>query len=264
MHKHLLMCLIVCFGLLAPLSLSAQAPPDDEEDTIATDRPDFTESSDTVPFKSTQIEVGYTAAHNGSSTLHTLGEVLLRVGLTPKAELRVYMNSLAILNTPGGNTRGFQDFAIGAKWKLNEATKGYGLRRPQTSLITAVYFPSGSSSFREHNAQASVKLCLGWDLAPKWTMGANMNYANVSLAGDRFDQFSASFTLGYAWNKRISTFYEIYGFVPGGFQAGNNTYVDTGVAYLLNKTTQLDARVGFGLNGVDSDYFIGFGVSKRW
>lgn len=255
------------FLLLSPVSLSAQttAPPTEEEDAIVTDRPDFTEASETVPNKARQIEVGYTATHNGSSTLHTLGEVLLRVGMTPKAELRMYFNSFAILNTPGGNTTGFQDFGIGVKWKLNEAAKGYGIfRRPQASLITALTFPSGSSVFHEHNAQPALKLCLGWELAPRWEMGANLNYAGVSQSGQHFDQFAASITFGYTWNKRLSSFYEIYGFVPGGYQAGNNTYVDTGFAYLLNKTTQVDARIGFGLNGVNDDYFFGFGIAKRW
>jgi hypothetical protein len=244
--------------------LAQTASPPEEDDSIVTDRPDFTESSETVPYKHTQVEVGYTATHTDTTTLHTLGEVLIRIGVKPKTELRLGFNSIAFLNTPGGNTSGFQDFTFGAKWKWCEAAKGYGLHRPQVALITALTVPSGSSVFHEHNAQPLVKLCLGWELAPKWEMGVNFNYSNVSQSGDRFDQFASSVTFGYTWSKHISTFYEIFGFIPGGYQMGNNTYVDTGVAYLLDKNTQLDARVGYGLNGVHNDYFVGVGFAKRF
>ncbi len=262
-----LLPLLLCVGMLCPLVSRAQPPaaPTEEEEPIVTDRPDFTEGSETVPFQRTQLEVGYTSTLTANSRLHTVGEVLIRVGVTPKTELRFTLNSFAILNTPGGSTTGFQDIFIGAKWKLTEAQKGYGLfKHPQTSLITSFSIPSGSSSFREHTAQSLFKLCLGWELTPKWEMGVNFNYSYVSQGGDRFDQFATSLTLGYTWSKRISTFYEIYGFVPGGFQAGNNTYTDTGIAYLVDKNTQLDARIGFGLNGIGKDYFLGAGFSRRF
>ncbi|MCX6381757.1 MAG: transporter [Armatimonadetes bacterium] len=266
-NKALLLSVLVCTGMLLPALVTANplsAPPEEEE-AIVTDRPDFTESSETVPLHRTQLEVGYTSALTANTRLHTVGEVLIRVGVTPKTELRFTLNSFAILNTPGGSTTGFQDLSIGAKWRLTEAQKGYGLfKHPQSALITSFSLPSGSSSFREHTAQTLFKLCLGWELTPKWGMGVNFNYSYVSQAGDRYNQFATSLTLGYSWSKRISTFYEIYGFVPGGFQAGNNTYADTGIAYLVNKDTQFDARVGFGMNGISRDYFIGAGFSRRF
>lgn len=266
MYKRLLTPFLVGFGALFPLvSFGSPLAPPEEEEPLVTDRPDFTESAETLPFHRIQVETGYTNSQGGGSRLHTIGEALIRVGISPKVELRFNLNSFAILNTPGGNTTGIQDFSIGAKWKLSEAQKGYGLfKHPQTALITNFSIPTGSSSFREKTSQTQFKLCMGWELTPKWEMGANVNYTYVSQSGDRFDQLGASVTLGYSWNKRVSTFYELYGFAPGGFQAGNGTYVDTGVAYLINNDTQLDARIGFGLNGVSDERFFGIGFSRRF
>ncbi len=269
MTKLRLTALLFGLGLLLPISATAQQATlsimeTDEEDPIETDRPDFTESSNNVPFRRLQLEAGYTLNSNNTTRFHTFGEVLLRYGMTRRAELRVTLNSIALLNSPGANTAGIQDVMLGTKWKLWEAAKGYGLKRPQASLIAQFAFPSGSGSFRENALQVQTKLCLGWDLSPKWAMGANLNYTGVSSGGQRFDQFGASITFGYAWNDRTTSFFEMFGLIPGAFQSGNFNYFDTGVAYLVNKNLQLDFRVGLGMNGVREDYFVGFGVSKRW
>jgi hypothetical protein len=267
MTKLRLIALLLGVGLLLPIAARAQqpAPPStEEEDAIETDRPDFTESSNNVPYRRLQIEAGYTLNSNDTTKFHTFGEVLLRYGMTRRAELRVALNSIALLNSPGANTAGTQDVMIGTKWKLWEAAEGFGLKRPQASLIAQFAFPSGSGNFRENALQFQTKLCLGWDLSPTWTLGSNINYTGVSSGGQRFDQMSLSITLGRSWNSRIASYFELFGFLPGAFQGGNITYFDTGATYLVNKNLQLDFRVGLGMNGVRDDYFVGFGVSKRW
>ena len=41
-------------------------------------------------------------------------------------------------------------------------------------------------------------------------------------------------------------------------------YVNGGVTFLAESDFQLDARIGYGLNGLDDDFFVGFGSGVRW
>ena len=60
---------------------------------LVTDRPDFTESTDAVPYGLFQLEVGYTFTHDRESGVrnqtHTSPELLLRAGLAQDFELRI-------------------------------------------------------------------------------------------------------------------------------------------------------------------------------
>src|SRR5688500_373298 len=77
---------------LAPLALLPAAAcvtaPGGPRTPLVTDRPDFTESAVTVP-GGVQVEAGATYAGEAGADGTTVGEVLVRAALTPRAELRV-------------------------------------------------------------------------------------------------------------------------------------------------------------------------------
>ena len=65
--------------------------------TIITDRPDLTESSRAVPYKSIQIETGFlmfvenpSVSSEFSTTLYQFPTTLVRFGLLKNAELRIF------------------------------------------------------------------------------------------------------------------------------------------------------------------------------
>ncbi|MDQ3815355.1 MAG: transporter, partial [Armatimonadota bacterium] len=148
---------------------------------------------------------------------------------------------------------------------LLEGSKEYGLKRPDVSLIAATTLPTGSSAFGENKLQPGVKLCLAWDLAERLALSANANYDRASEGGERFNQFSASASLGYQLNDKTGSFLEVFGFFPGSNDGPNTKYLDAGLTYLLNDDFQLDARAGIGLNnGPGPDYFLGAGAARRW
>ena len=63
--------------------------------------------------------------------------------------------------------------------------------------------------------------------------------------------------------REIFLNFEYFGAYPAGEHDSEN-YLNGGVTYLINNDLQLDGRVGYGLNGRDDDFFVGFGTAVRW
>jgi hypothetical protein len=60
---------------------------------LITDRPDFTESVEAVPSGRVQVEGGITYAREGDEDAATVPELLARIGIMPRAELRLTLPS---------------------------------------------------------------------------------------------------------------------------------------------------------------------------
>lgn len=232
---------------------------------LVTDRPDFTESAETVAPGRAQIEAGYTFTRREDDKENALGELLLRVGLLEKLELRIAVNSYVWVDSPGGDAEGFEDISLGAKIKLVDGSKGFDLTQPNVAVIVATTLPTGADDIGEDELQPEITLALAWDLSEKFSLGSNLNYAYLSEDGDRFHQFSGSVVLGYTLTEKWGTYIEFFGFVPESENGPNASFFSGGLTYLINDDLQLDARVGVGVFNADSpDYFTGLGVSWRW
>lgn len=231
---------------------------------LVTDRPDFTESPETVPPGRFQVEAGYTFSRKGDDKEHTLGELLLRVGLSERTELRLGLNSYVWRDSPDGLSEGFEDISLGVKIKLVEGAESFELTRPTVGVIVATTLPTGDNDFGEDKLQPEVRLALAWGLSDRLSLGSNLNYAYASEEGEWFHQFSGSLVLGYMLTERVGVFVEYFGFVPESNDGPNASFLDGGLTYLVNDDLQFDMRVGFGLNGDGPNYFAGVGVSWRY
>ncbi len=237
---------------------------DDKKEPIATDRPDFTETAETVPFGMSQIESGYTFSRNGAERAHSIGELLLRIATGRRTELRLGINSFAAALGPGRNLSGFEDMSVGFKLKLIDGDLSNGFRRPNVALIGGVTVPTGSSAYRENTVQPESKLCLAWQLSERVSLGSNLNYGLPTENGSRFSQFSGTLSFGYALSNRHAAYLEYFAFIPGGRGGPNTSYLDGGMTFLVNDDFQLDARAGIGMNSTSPDYFVGLGAARRW
>lgn len=229
-------------------------------DTIVTDRPDFTESAQTVTPGKIQTEAGYTFANWDGEQEHTVGELLIRIPLTSKFEGRVAVNSLAFTTTHGAKTAGLQDSSLGFKLSLNPEQKKW---IPQMALIAAATLPSGGNAYRENTLQPGAKLCLGWALSEKWSFSSNLNYDHASEEGATFDKFTQSTSFGWAFKENWGAYFEAFRVQPNSTEGLETSYINGGVTYLVSDDIQLDARAGKGLNGISSEHFIGIGISNR-
>jgi len=256
--------------LLATVSLLAQSPhafatPQNVAEPLITDRPDFTESTETVPAGMTQVEGGYTYSRAGQEKQQSYGELLIRQALGRKTELRLEVPSYSRVHSPQGNMSGFEDGSVGFKVMIAQGADKPGLKSPRVSLIGATSLPIGSRDFRERKLQPEVKLLLGWDLSERVALSSNLNYAYLSEDGDRFSELSGSVSFGFSLSDKVGSYVEVFGFLPSGDRP-NTKFVNGGFTYLVNNDFQLDARLGGGLSHdiKGPDYFFGVGVARRF
>lgn len=238
---------------------------DPRTEPLVTDRPDFTESALTIPPGLSQAEFGSTITRNSGDKESAFGEMLLRIGVSPRAELRLGLPTYLTTRRPGtGRDSGFSDASLGAKFSLARAREGFGLRQYDVGLIIGSTLLTGSSAYRGKHLQPSVKLLLASALNKTVSLSANLNYDLVSDDQGRYGEASSSVSAGFAAAERVGIYAEYFGFYPSGSGRKNANYVNTGITYLVSNNLQLDTRVGKGLNGVRNDYFVGAGASRRF
>jgi hypothetical protein len=187
--------------------------------------------------------------------------VLLRYGLIPEIELRLGLNSYNVIDQVNSQQQGLEDITIAAKFRLLGEAQGV---RPAVSLLPGVTLPSGHSSVSTNEAIPSLSLLLDWSLGGSFSLSSNLGWSKAISAGDNFDKFNATLLLGYQLTSGLSGYVEGYVFDREVPQGTTSSFVDTGLIYNITHTLTIDATVGAGLNGTETDYFFGIGLGKRW
>ena len=231
-------------------TMEAEVPP------LITDRPDFTESPQTVPKGMTQIEAGATFERSGNARQTTVGETLIRVAAGNRAEVRIGIPSyLSVCD--GGRASGLDDAFLGAKFVLSSPQK-----RPLALLIGST-LPTGSHSVAPRKFSPEAALSTEFDLSRKVGLAVNVGIARPNEGEGSFSQFFGSASFGFDLSKRVSAYAEVYAFNRTERGGSPQKFINGGFTYALKPELQLDARLGFGLNNHvgGPDYFYGIGVS---
>lgn len=258
-----------------PLALSA--PSDSGSGPLVTDRPDFTESTLTVPAGRLQIESGYTMTYNRDRGVrtkqHTYPELLVRVGLVDDVELRVAWqgwsraeqlfrapNDVGRSETMSDVETGGSDLSLGFKFHLADQD-GW---RPDLGVIVAADIPVGHNAFTSGDVDPFVGLLWAYDLSEDWAVAGNINFALPSDGGHRVFEPQASVSLGYSITDEVGAYAEYYGFYPTSGDGADTHYVNAGFTFLVTDDFQIDVRAGTGLNEDSDDFFTGVGFSWRF
>src|SRR6478735_3568062 len=180
---------------------------------LVSDRPDFTESTSTVNPGDVQAEGGYTFARSAGERSSSAGELLVRVGLTRFAELRLEPGSYSWVTSPDGTQSGREDGEVGAKLRLHNAPDENPSPVPAVAVILKSSIPTGAAVFREKRLQPEAELATEWTLARHVGLGTNIDMAwPVADDGRRYTEFSVSASFGFDLSARIGAFAEAYGF----------------------------------------------------
>jgi hypothetical protein len=246
------------------------------EEPIDTDRPDFTDSPEVVPYGHIQVESGYTFTYDregkNRTLQHAAPELLFRLGLFKDFELRidwpgyVWQQDLFQTQTRRGRpvskedwSQGATDMDVGFKYHICDQ-KGL---RPSFGVIADISAPSGSSGFSSGDVDTEVKLAWSYDFAKTWSLAGNVDFLSLTQDTHRFFQTAASLSLGKSWTKWLHTYFEYFGLYPNTWQTDCAHYLDGGFGILLNPNVQIDFRAGVGLNEEADDFFTGAGLSFR-
>ena len=105
---------------------------------------------------------------------------------------------------------------------------------------------------------------MNWNLGGPFSLTSNLGWSQAISDDENFDKFNATLLLAVQFTDRLSGYAEGYSFdreVPRGTTA---SYADMGLIYYVTRTLTIDATVGAGLSGTETDYFFGIGLGKRW
>ena len=262
--KTSLLGLIALSGALGTVAQAQSSAPNEPiaptVPPLITDRPDFTESPQTVPQGMTQIEAGITFERAGRDKATTLGETLVRIAAGNSAEIRVGIPSYITQRGEGARANGFDDSFLGAKFAL--------VKRENfpISLLLGTTLPTGSRRVAAHETNIEAVIATETELSKKIGLALNVGAGRPNEGNGRFSQYFASASFGFDLSERVGAYAEVYAFnrdEPGG---DSKQFLNGGFTYSSNPNLQFDIRAGLGLgNKVDGpDYFTGVGVTQRF
>ena len=231
------------------------------DDTIATDRPDFVESSDVVGAGRFQVEAGLTSdrrAQDGVTVRTLTTPTLFRYGIGETTELRLETDGW----TRERSEHGWSDLSFGVKWHVLD---GAGTT-PGVAWLLHVDTATGSKAFRGAGLRPSLRAAIEWDLPEEFSVGVMPGvYLDRNDAGKRFAGGIFAVTFGKAWNEQWHSFAEIAGQqLATQANGGSVVTLDTGLAWAPTRNLQFDIEISHGVTRAAPDFESGVGVSVRF
>jgi len=238
---------------------------------LVTDRPDQTESSETVAPGYGQLEFGWTHLEDDEDvdvTADSTPETLVRLGVLGSLELRLGFDGYIWeeVHSPGARSQrhdGAGDMEVGVKYKLWQENGWL----PRTALLAGTTLPTGARAFSSERFDPSVRLACSHTLSDRAGLGYNVAGIWQSAEDDMGDRDTTasvaySVVLGVALSQRLGTFIEFFGDAPTAAGKPANSF-DTGFTYLLADNLQIDVLGGVALSEAAEDWFIGAGLVYR-
>jgi hypothetical protein len=244
---------------------------EDKEQPLDSDRPGFTNSTDTVGYRRLQIEGGYkyTQAVEGDRThnAHDLPELLVRYGLAERLELRVAWDEGVVLDQSTDRSTGrlasqsgVTDMDAGFKYALSQQKKWL----PQSALTVMVSAPVGSPDQTSGQADVEISYLYSWEITKKLTLVGATSDSWTADPGDRFSQFLQAASLDYELAEKLHMFNELAGILNRDRDDSRpQFYYDAGCTYHVTPNFQLDWSAGVGLNEAADGFFTGWGMAIR-
>ena len=256
-HAFRMICAAVIAVFGATVVGSAKEP-------LVTDRPDFTESSNTVGSGVFQLEggVSFTKFRNGTKVT-TVGEILARWGVAENLELRFQLPTYSWERSGGSDGTGFLDSGIGLKYELAQGRGGGFIGGMEASLIASTTMPTGTSDSASSQWQPAAVIAASWELGRSVGIGSNLGIARPADDENRYTSLWVSVALGVGLTEAASVFFELYGFNREEERGPSTATIQVGYVYLVSPDFQLDARVGRRLTDRGVDFLIGAGLSWR-
>ncbi len=238
------------------------------ENALATDRPDNTESSQTVGKHRLQIEtsvaITYDRANNITTRTYNF-PTLVRYGVINPLEFRIEGELFNIQTTTGSaSEHGFSDVAFGIKVHLHDNVGWI----PSCGVLARLSVPTGTTTFSSKAVEPIIKILAEWALPAGFTFGTNLgaNFLTKDATGDRFAQLLYTATVGHdipGTHQRLRVFVENAGIVSVKPGKPNLYQFDAGMAFIITPNTQIDAAAQIGLNQAAPDIAGGVGFSVR-
>ncbi len=269
MQKLRIITSLFLFGI--SLGVVAQEDTDKTslDNALITDRPDATESPNTVGQGVIQIETGgfYTSFEDmieGNTVKEEVlgyNTTLVRIGVLDNVELRLGWNFEEGRTTVNGTrlmdvTSGFSPLLAGAKINITQENGWL----PTIGLLGHLYLPvSAGEDYKPDTTGADFRFSFAHTLSENSSLSYNLG----AQWGDDSPEVAYVYTLSYGLSisDRFGLYAELYGDLPENNSA--NHFWDAGVTYLVCADLQLDATVGTSITE-GQDLLLSAGFSYRF
>ena len=259
--------LILCILLPTRTTLADTANP--SGDSIATDRPDVAESSQTVGAMRLQLELGFDfeTTNIAGSRLHSLRTPMkIRFGLLDWWEVHIESDWFAYdsgENAIGDVDRtGLSDIDLGTKLHLLDQAGWV----PSLGVLLAVGLPLGSDGVSDESVLLIPTVAADWEITDTWGVGANLGSTHpLTERTTTSDAIRYALAIGRTWsplNDDLRTYVEFFGETLTE-DSTSALYVDGGFSWLVTPLVQLDINVRVGLTDSAADVGTGMGLSFK-
>lgn len=222
---------------------------------IQTDRPNETESPNTISSHHLQIESGFSFEQQDGEKSYEVPEIMLRYGLFKNAEFRIE-TAFKIDHNQDEDSRGIKPVVFGVKYHVIDH-KGV---IPDISLLGRVSIKwMADMSLQEQKYSPELRVLAQHSLSKSTHLGYNLGVH--WLPDTSQPEYIYTISADHAVTKKIKLVAEVYGLTEPHHHAQNTA--DVALLYLLSKTTQLDFIAGSGIMHANAQKFVELGLSFK-
>lgn len=234
---------------------------------VAPDRPDLTNSTQTIMPGGFQLEVGVEyerTRQGGSPTERRLAlQTTLRAGLSERLEVFLDAEPVVWLRRERDDL-GNGDVTLGLKYRFFEPSPGE--RWPALGLQPFAKLPTANTPIGTERPDFAF-LFLATQALP-WGFNLDLN-AGLAALGQRKPegvllQAQASGSLSYALTPRLSAFTELFFFTKDQRNSRELLGMSAGGIYVLTTSLAVDLGMRTTLTGRGPDWSVVTGFSVRW
>ncbi len=233
---------------------------------LSADRPDSTESPNTVPRGRFQLETSFAAYTredhpDGHGESWVFAETNFKFGLTDHTDLQLvvapYVHEREVTAAGVSDTDDFGDVTLRLKWNLwgnDEGDTAFG-------LLPYVKFPL-QTSVTNGRWEGGLIVPFAWDLTDRLSLGAQVEVANAyDEEVGSYWAFGHTVVLGAALTDRWGLYLEYAGTQS---ELPYESFASAGMTYLVNDDLQLDIGGLLGLNEDTNSFSIFTGLTVRY
>ena len=248
----------------------------EREDSIETDRHDFTQSARTVGSGVAQLEFGYAYFYSDDGeeieSTHVTPEMMLRLGLNDWLEFSTRWNYAWRFVDEMTNRDGAEDLRMSFKIAACEQDGC----RPETAIEIRSSVPTGGNDWSTDGVEGGAAFIYEWEFSEQLGLGGSTAWftdgaGDVSLFDaedgqmDSFNTWAQSLALQTHFHERSTTYFEWFGIWSDGLaQEFVQHYFNIGVDILITNDFVIDFRIGKGLSDDAEDMFAGAGGGIRF
>lgn len=222
---------------------------------IATDRPDVTNSSLVVPTGSFQSENGINFSGRNGATVFDGTNSRLRLGVAHCLEVLIDVpDYFAVLS--GEENSGATDVTPAIKWQVSPVPGKLDL-----SIVAGAALPTGTPRVAGRGTQPYLQFPWSWELGAGWALNGMDTAFFFPSDPDNKLVVETTFSLEKKVGEHADLFVEYVGDYPD--HGPGLLMLNSGGAYRLTKTEQIDFHVAFGLSEAAPTYIVGLGYSFR-